>query len=273
VGLSLLWGTSDVAALATVVAISAVLGFREDLSGVTVRRRVLVQGVAALVLVVCACVGNSPWWLLLAPVGIFFVLGVINAVNFMDGINGISASVGVTIGLLFSCSYLLLGQQDLAAAALVVAAACAGFLPYNAWRARVFLGDSGSYGLGAAIAGLCVFSLSSGGTLEVALAPVAVYLADTGTVIVRRAFRRESLHSAHRQHVYQRLVDLGWSHQVVTGIVTGFTLAVGCLGLASLAGGWPRVLADIFALLLVLLYLGLPRIAFALDTRDGIVTG
>jgi UDP-N-acetylmuramyl pentapeptide phosphotransferase/UDP-N-acetylglucosamine-1-phosphate transferase len=54
VGLSLLWGTSDVAALATVVAISAVLGFREDLSGVTVRRRVLVQGVAALVLVVCA---------------------------------------------------------------------------------------------------------------------------------------------------------------------------------------------------------------------------
>lgn len=193
--------------------------------------------------------------------GVFGVVAYVNAFNFMDGVNGISALNALLAGGWFAW----LGHEyDLAVVALVataLAGAALGFLPWNAPRAQVFLGDVGSYGIGALIAGLAVLSLGGGAPLVWVTAPLLVYLADTGWVILRRARRGAPLLEAHREHVYQRLVSRGWGH-LPAACATAGAGAIICLMVAALASEHPVATAGLTMLVLVL-YLALP----ALDSR------
>ena len=130
------------------------------------------------------------------------VVGFVNAFNFMDGIDGISALNAVVMVLWLAMnSYDV--DNELSVLCLVVAAAVVGFAPFNLPRARLFLGDVGSYGLGVALSGCAVLAWAGGVPTTVVLAPFVIYLADTSTTLVRRALRRESVTTAHREHVYQ----------------------------------------------------------------------
>jgi UDP-N-acetylmuramyl pentapeptide phosphotransferase/UDP-N-acetylglucosamine-1-phosphate transferase len=111
------------------------------------------------------------------------VVAVVNAVNFMDGINGISAVTGAVAGAAFAWLGAELDDRTLLVLGAAVAGASLAFLPWNAPRARVFLGDVGSYGLGAALAAGVCLALAAGSTPEAAVGPLALYLADTGTVL------------------------------------------------------------------------------------------
>lgn len=271
VGLCLIGGRASVWALALATLIAGGLGVAEDVRGVRVGLRIAVQSVAACVIVVAAIADLGSLWIL-APLGVFFVVGLINAVNFMDGVNGITGAVGLVAGLIYAVLLTCIDQSALASSALVVTAVSLGFLPFNIPRARIFLGDSGSYGLGAAIAGLSVYSFAAGATLEAAVAPVALYVADTGAVVLRRLRRGDPIHVAHRSHVYQRLTDCGWSHVQVAGVVAVFTLAIGSLGLLTLSGGWVRVGADVTVLGLLATYLLLPRVVASRKHGSGQTT-
>jgi hypothetical protein len=93
------------------------------------------------------------------------------------------------------------------------------------------------------------------------VAPVALYVADTGVTLVRRVHRHEAWHQAHRQHTYQRLVDLGWSHTQTTGLVFALVTLCSVLGSVSLLGSVPgRVAADLAVVVLVAGYLVLPQL-------------
>jgi UDP-GlcNAc:undecaprenyl-phosphate/decaprenyl-phosphate GlcNAc-1-phosphate transferase len=143
-----------------------------------------------------------------------------------------------------------------------VAAGALAFLPWNAVRARVFLGDAGSYGLGVALAVLAAYSVICGIPLEAALAPLALYLADTGWTLQRRIRAGERFLEAHRTHTYQRLCDVGWSHQRVTATTAAVTAALCLLGTASLTGHPAlRAGADLAGLGLLAAYLRSPVIA------------
>ncbi len=122
----------------------------------------------------------------------------------------------------------------------------------------VFLGDVGSYGIGALIAGLAVLSLGGGAPVAWVTAPLLVYLADTGWVILRRARRGAPLTEAHREHVYQRLVGRGWGH-LPAAVATAAAGGVICLVVAALAEEHPVTTSGLTALVLVL-YLALPAI-------------
>jgi len=106
-------------------------------------------------------------------------------------------------------------------------------LPWN-WgkTARIFLGDSGSYLLGISISILMIVTWLLGPGLLIALAPVSIYLVDTGSTLIQRVIRRESLTVAHRDHVYQRLVRSGWSHPKTAVFVACFSTFVGLIALA-----------------------------------------
>jgi len=148
----------------------------------------------------------------------------------------------------------------LQAAAFALVAGAIGFAPFNFPTARVFLGDVGSYFAGAWLAVLVVLGLRGSIPPEAIVAPVALYVADTGLTLARRVQRHEPWHEPHRQHAYQRLVVLGWSHKKTAGVV--FTLVTMCalLGSVSLLGSVPgRVAADCGIVLLVVGYLDLPR--------------
>lgn len=250
--------------LVLVALVLALVGLADDARSLPARVRLgaqLLLGVA-LCTWVAAYVGTGGLpGVVFAVVGVFGVVAYVNAFNFMDGVNGISALNALLAGTWFAW----LGHEyDLAAVTLVASAlagAALGFLPWNAPRAQLFLGDVGSYGIGALVAGLAVLSLGGGAPVAWATAPLLVYLADTGWVILRRARRGAPLAEAHREHVYQRLVARGWGH-LPAALATAVAGGAVCLLVVSLAAEHPVATAGL-TLLVVVLYLSLP----ALDAR------
>lgn len=246
------------------VVIAAGVGLVEDVRGLSILSRLiglaLAAAVAALALITAG--GSGVVLGMAVSLTLPWTLAVVNAVNFMDGIDGISAVTAIVGG----GAYAVLGSQvdsaTLQAMGLIVAAAGLGFAPYNVPRARVFLGDVGSYGLGAALSAISLLALVEGVPVVAATAPLAVYLADTGTTLLRRARAGEPWHLPHKQHVYQRLVALGLSHAKVSGFA-GVTIA-GCAGLGAislLGAGIEISLAAAAAVLVVLAgYLASPRL-------------
>lgn len=169
------------------------------------------------------------------------LLGVslINIWNFMDGINGLASTqaiiVGIGVGLLMPAPYAL--------AAWALAAGCAGFLPFNFPRARIFMGDVGSGALGYLVAAIIALGLC---TTEVApglwLVLPAAFLVDAGFTLLLRMINGEAWLQAHTQHLYQRFVKRGAAHSVVTlgyGIFSVFGLTIALLfSKLPLVWGW-----------------------------------
>lgn len=139
-----------------------------------------------------------------------------NAYNFMDGSNGMAGLQGMFSGVLLAVLFGIGGQPELGFAAAAVAAACGGFLPWNFPGARGFMGDAGSVPLGFLLGALCLVGALSGALpWPVALLVLAVFHIDAGLTLLRRLWRRERWYTAHREHVYQKLISKGWTHAKV----------------------------------------------------------
>lgn len=257
-GLCFLATNLQVVGLGLTILAAGALGFIEDVRGVPVVARLAAQLLCSIPALIAAATGVvSPW--LLVPVGAVLIVGAINSVNFMDGVNGITAGFCIAAGLSYALVFGSISEPVLAGVALTVVAACTGFLPYNAGHAKIFLGDSGSYGLGAVTGGLCILAWAAGAQPEAALAPFAIYIADTASVVIRRLRAGEPIHEAHRTHAYQRLTDLGWSHQKVALFVAGLTLVCGLLGWVGLFNVQLRCVSDLAIVGVAGAYLASPR--------------
>lgn len=166
-----------------------------------------------------------------AIVGAVAVPVIVNAVNFMDGINGIT---GLTMSAWAVIS--LLGAQvdgALVLAALTLGGAL-GFLPWNIPHARMFLGDIGSYLFGGLAAMALLAEQSGGGRPVLVLAALLPYLFDTGLTLLRRAARGANLTSPHREHLYQRLARRPpWTHVRVAAVMAFAALCTGSLALVA----------------------------------------
>jgi UDP-GlcNAc:undecaprenyl-phosphate/decaprenyl-phosphate GlcNAc-1-phosphate transferase len=248
---------SVVTAVALGVVLFGVLGLVDDLSEVDARVRLTVQVLLAVGVATTLAVAVPSRWgvALVAVVGSIWLVSYVNAFNFMDGINAISAVSALLAACWFGGLAAHSSDAVVYAASWALAGAAVGFLPWNAPRARVFLGDVGSYGVGALVGSLALLTALREGTIWPALAPLVIYLVDTGGTLVRRAARGESLLRAHRSHVYQRLLDVGLSHPAVAGLV-GFAGILVCLAALML----PTPLAVGFAALVGATYLALPRL-------------
>jgi UDP-GlcNAc:undecaprenyl-phosphate/decaprenyl-phosphate GlcNAc-1-phosphate transferase len=259
--LILMHGTVAVTFAAAVAAFAAI-GFADDLASLPAVRRLAMQGLASLAIAVVLVgrIGLPPAVMAAAAVVLaVWLIGFVNAFNFMDGVNGISAAHALIGGAYYACLGWWRPDAFLATAGTAVAAGALAFLPWNAVRARVFLGDVGSYGLGVALALLAAWCVIHHIPLEAALAPLALYLADTGWTLQRRVRAGERVFEAHRTHAYQQLCDVGWSHQRVTMATAAVTAAVCLFGAASLTGHPAlRVGADLAAAVLLAVYLRSP---------------
>jgi len=142
-----------------------------------------------------------------AMAGALLMAVVVNVVNFMDGINGITALTVAVAGLTAVYAGGRYDSPELAILGALTAGSALGFLPWNAPRATLFLGDVGSYLFGALLAGTLMIGVTEGAPVPLLAAPLALYLLDAGVALLRRAARREHLAVAHREHIYQRLVD------------------------------------------------------------------
>jgi UDP-N-acetylmuramyl pentapeptide phosphotransferase/UDP-N-acetylglucosamine-1-phosphate transferase len=158
------------------------------------------------------------------PLTFLWIVGLTNAYNFMDGIDGIAAGQGLVAGLGWAAIGQILHLPHLTLVGVLIAGASLGFLFHNWHPARVFMGDVGSTFLGFAFAVLPLLAKD-------ARAPVAAvvlvwpFVIDACFTFLRRLLRRENVFSPHRSHVYQRLVIAGKSHALVTSIYMALAAA------------------------------------------------
>ncbi|MGA7204196.1 MAG: UDP-phosphate glycosyltransferase, partial [Specibacter sp.] len=131
---------------------AAAIGWIEDIRGLRITARAGLQlavgAVATGAMAVIDPGQQQLWWI---PVGAVAIAAYINVTNFMDGVNGISGTHGLLVGSFYAIAGGLSGHQWLVYVGVAIAAAYAGFLPWNLGRNKVFLGDVGSYLLGASI--------------------------------------------------------------------------------------------------------------------------
>lgn len=243
----------------------ALLGAVDDISPRSAAMRLGVQlllaGTVSLGLAQAQSAGIG-----LAVFGGLVLVATVNATNFMDGINGITSMNAIAWGVAYGILFLSENPSTAALAAVALLGAGAAFLPWNAPQARLFLGDSGSYLIGGTAGTLAILAVMAGHPVA-ALCPLATYAADTSWAVFRRLRDREPLATAHKVHVFQRLVDAGWSHTRCAIVVTAFTSVSAALGLAALDRPWPFQAAAVVGVLSVnLLYLRLPR---AVAARGG----
>ncbi|WP_114395926.1 glycosyl transferase [Oleisolibacter albus] len=163
-------------------------------------------------------------------------LWFINAYNFMDGIDGLTAAETISIGLgLMLVANLASIPGPLAGWGAVLAGAALGFLPWNWHPARLFLGDVGSISLGFLVGWLLVLTAAEGAWAPALILP-AFYLVDATITLLRRMATGHSPLVPHRTHAYQRAAVRMPHHHVVLRIILGNSLL---LGLASYAALWP----------------------------------
>jgi UDP-GlcNAc:undecaprenyl-phosphate/decaprenyl-phosphate GlcNAc-1-phosphate transferase len=178
----LIHGTTAVM-FAVAVAAFAIIGLADDLSGLPAGRRLGMQGLVSLGVagVLVGRAGLPPAVMAASAVMLaVWLTGFVNAFNFMDGVNGISAAHALVGGAYYAWLGWVRPDTFGTVAGAAVAAGALAFLPWNAVRARVFLGDVGSYGLGVALALLAAQAIMRHIPPEAALAPLVLYLADTG---------------------------------------------------------------------------------------------
>jgi len=182
-----------------------------------------------------------------------WMLVTVNAVNFMDGANGLVA--GALALVVFGLGLRCLSDADVALAALLMGAAgaCLGFLPWNYPKARLFQGDAGALFLGALIAAAAVVACDPsrpGGSLSLFTVPIAItpLLTDVLLTLLVRARRKSRLFEAHKDHLYQRwLAAHGTDH---ADLARRLWLMVGAYTLAGMgvAKTDPWIAAAVFSL-------------------------
>lgn len=220
------------------VLASGLLGLSEDIRGLPVLARSLAQLAIALGVCVALLPGSSlgPWLSLgFVIYGVLFLSSFINVANFMDGLNGISGLHGVVAGITFALCGVFSELPWLTVIGSLLAAAFAGFLPWNLLGKGVFLGDVGSYLLGGAVAATSLAALLAGVPVLATIAPMILYFGDSATTLVKRTRAGKKWYEPHKEHAYQRINQAGLNHLATSGLVAGLTAVACALGLASYA--------------------------------------
>jgi len=219
------------------VAVLAVFGILDDRFDLDYRLKFLGQFAAVMIVVVFGdlVIRRFPFLddgvflpdAVAVPLTIFFVMGVTNAVNLSDGLDGLAGGTSViAVGALGLLAYRS-EHMEVLMVSMAIIGATLGFLRYNTHPARVFMGDSGSQFLGfsAAVLAITVCGLPDCITSPVVpLLILGVPIMDTLTVMVRRVLDGRSPFSADRMHIHHKLLDRGFSQYEAVVLIYGVQL-------------------------------------------------
>jgi UDP-GlcNAc:undecaprenyl-phosphate GlcNAc-1-phosphate transferase len=250
------------------------LGFTDDVSGLSPVNKLIVQFLAALIAVSSGLrienvdipgVGVLSLGVTAVPVTMFWIVGITNAFNLIDGLDGLAGG----LGLIAALALFTLGWQTDAAVALIaaiLAGALVGFLRHNFNPARIFMGDSGSLLIGYLLACLAVRTNSGENSVSLVapLLAMAIPLLDTATAMLRRywasiwgpsGLRLSGLlkigvmFQPDRAHIHHKLVDRGLSQRQAVLVLYMLGVVLACLGWYSKAYeasvAWPVALAGV----------------------------
>jgi UDP-N-acetylmuramyl pentapeptide phosphotransferase/UDP-N-acetylglucosamine-1-phosphate transferase len=186
----------------------------DDMKGLPVKTRLAAHLIAALILVFgSGMLEQSP---VLALAVLLAAVWMTNLFNFMDGSDGLAGGMAFIGFTAYGAAALMHGKDDEAMIIFAVSSAAFGFLFHNFYPAKVFMGDAGSIPLGflAAAMGLWGWQLGA----WPAWFPLLVFspfIVDATVTLVKRSVRGAKVTEAHREHYYQRMVQMGWGHRNV----------------------------------------------------------
>ncbi|OLP18913.1 hypothetical protein BST81_08340 [Leptolyngbya sp. 'hensonii'] len=215
------------------------IGLADDVLNLPPVTRLLLQAVAAgvawslgvrLEAVPMPGIGLVSVGILSLPITFLWLAGVANAINWMDGLDGLAAGMSTIVAL--TLSMLCLGQHSgpIALIAMALAGAGLGFLRYNATPARIFMGDGGSYFIGFLLAAVSVSGVMTTQSFTAVLLPyvaLAVPVLDMLLVIVSRVLDGKSPLFADQRHLHHRLLRFGFSRPATVWLMYGLTLWAG----------------------------------------------
>lgn len=200
----------------------AIIGYCDDLYSVKIHWRMLIHIFSAT---------WGIWWLpmphtLITIFAIFMTVWFINLYNFMDGIDGLAASEAIFVSAVAGI-VLLQTDKGIAILCFGLAFSVLGFLYWNWSPAKIFMGDIASGFLGY------FFAILLWSTASIHLLPIffwiillAVFLIDATFTLLRRILQRKKWYQAHREHIYQRLVEKGLAHHHMTLLVISINMMV-----------------------------------------------
>jgi UDP-N-acetylmuramyl pentapeptide phosphotransferase/UDP-N-acetylglucosamine-1-phosphate transferase len=223
------------------------IGLKDDIIGVSPAKKLLVHLFVGGILIFLADiritqfwglfeVDNLPYWVSVI-LSLFVYIVIVNAINLIDGVDGLAAGVGLIASMAFAYWFYRTGDQPLALLAMGLGGALLGFLIYNFQPAKIFMGDSGSLIIGIVMFVLAVkliefpvkrmlVVMSAVPKPVLAMAILAYPLVDTLRVFILRLLRGRSPFSADKNHIHHKLLAIGLSHRQTSLALYGFSIVM-----------------------------------------------
>lgn len=252
-------------------AIIAVMGVIDDCKNLPAKLKFVIQIIAALVVVFAGDIkidvftnpnflSDNPYWVLpewlSVTLTVIWIVFITNAVNFIDGLDGLAAGVSAIMSISLVFISIRVGEYSIAILGIALMGSCFGFLPFNFNPAKIFMGDTGSTFLGFMLATLSiqgVFKSYAVISFAVPLLILGLPLFDALFAMIRRIVRGQSPMTADRGHLHHRLVDMGFSQKQTVFILYAISGVLGITAVLLAESGVLRALLLVICVLILLL--------------------
>ena len=215
--------------------IIVVLGIFDDIYALSAKLKFAVQIGAALIAVLMGnqidylsnpnIFSSDPYWhlgVLSIPISVLWIVAITNAVNLIDGLDGLACGVSTISSMTMLVIALTVAEAQVAILMAALAGACIGFLPYNLNPAKIFMGDTGSTFLGFVLATVSIQGLFKSYAIISFAVPFLVLglpIFDTCFAILRRLARGQSPMAPDRGHIHHRLIDMGFTQKQAVAVL------------------------------------------------------
>ena len=268
----LLFGQLDQTMLCVLLGATIIvaLGIFDDVLALGAKLKFVVQIIAAAIPV---CVGDlqiklftnlnpfsdEPFFhlgILAIPVTIIWIVGITNAVNLIDGLDGLAVGVSSIAAITMLAVALLTGNMAIAITMAALAGACIGFMPYNLNPAKIFMGDTGSTFLGYMLATVSIMGLFKFYAVISFAVPFLILglpIFDTANAIIRRVAAGRSPMSPDRGHVHHKLIDMGFNQKQAVAILYAISATLGLTAVVLTSSGEVKTIVLLLAVLAAIL--------------------
>lgn len=239
--------------------IIVILGVLDDIITLHAGLKFIVQILAAVLVVLQGCRIEHFMGLHLAdwlsyPVSVVWIVAITNAVNFIDGLDGLAAGVSAISAGAMLVVALLVGDFMSAVMLAAIVGACVGFIPYNFNPAKIFMGDTGSTFLGFMLSTISIYGLFKMYAIISFAVPFLVLglpIFDICFAVVRRVSHGQSPMHADRGHVHHRLIDMGFSQKQAVAISYMLSAILGMAAVVLTNDGETQALIFLAAVVVV----------------------
>ena len=188
------------------------------------------------------------------PVTLFWICGITNTVNLIDGLDGLAAGISLISAVSLMCIALKMNLLAVAIIAAAIGGGCLGFLPYNFNPAKIFMGDTGALYLGFMLSYISIQGVMKYATTLMIFVPVLVLgvpVFDTAFAMIRRYISGKKIFAADKGHLHHRLLALGLTQRQTVLILYAISLIFGIL--ANVISDFDPVIGIIISLLIIIL--------------------